>query len=55
MKLIACVSCEAEFTIKHDLDDYHYQILYCPFCGSDIDDPDFEDDIIDWEDEDTIS
>ncbi len=42
MKLIVCVSCEAEFAIKHNMDDYHYRIMYCPFCGSDIDDPDFE-------------
>ena len=25
--------------------------MYCPFCGSDIDDPDFEDEIIDWEED----
>ena len=37
MKLIVCVSCEAEFAIKHNMDDYHYRIMYCPFCGSDID------------------
>ena len=41
MKLIVCVSCEAEFAIKHNMDDYHYRIMYCPFCKSDIDDPDF--------------
>ena len=46
MKLIVCVSCEAEFAIKHNMDDYHYRIMYCPFCGSDIDDPDFEDEMI---------
>ena len=51
MKLIVCVSCEAEFAIKHNMDDYHYRIMYCPFCGSDIDDPDFEDEIIDWEED----
>jgi|TARA_R110000823_G_scaffold298871_1_gene419488 hypothetical protein len=54
MKLIVCVSCEAEFIIKHSMDDYHYRVMYCPFCKADIDDPDFEDEIIDWEDEDTI-
>ena len=49
MKLIVCDSCEAEFIIKHTMDERQYKIMYCPFCKSDIDDPDFEDELIDWE------
>ena len=37
MKLIVCQSCEAEFQIKHSLNDRHYKIVFCPFCGSDVD------------------
>ena len=51
MKLIVCQSCEAEFRIKHSLNDRHYHIMYCPFCGSNVDDPDYVDDI-EWSDED---
>ncbi len=52
MKLIVCESCEAEFRIKHSLNDRHYHIMYCPFCGNHIDDPDYIDEV-EWEDEDT--
>jgi DNA-directed RNA polymerase subunit RPC12/RpoP len=51
MKLIVCQSCEAEFRIKHSLNDHHYRIMHCPFCGGDIDDPNYIDEI-EW-DEDT--
>ena len=51
MNLIVCVSCEAEFRIKPSLNDRHYHIMYCPFCGESIDDPDYVDEI-EWEDED---
>lgn len=50
MKLIVCQSCEAEFKIKHSLNDHQYCILYCPFCGSDIDDPDYMDEI-EWDED----
>ena len=33
MKLIVCESCEAEFRIKHSLDENYYKERYCPFCG----------------------
>ena len=45
MKLIVCQECEAEFKITHSMDEYHYQISYCPFCRSEIDDPEFVDEI----------
>ena len=50
MKLIVCVSCEAEFKIKHDLDEKYYRLSFCPFCGEDLNE-EFEDEI-EWEDED---
>jgi len=45
-KVIVCASCEAEFMIKHDMDDDHYRLEYCPFCGEQMeDDEDYEYDI----------
>jgi len=49
VKLIVCVSCEAEFRIKHSLNDRHYHIMHCPFCDSELDDPDYIDEI-EWDD-----
>jgi hypothetical protein len=43
MKLVVCESCEAEFSIKHSMDDY-YRITYCTFCGVELLD-EFEDEI----------
>jgi hypothetical protein len=42
-----CVECDAVFKIKYDLDDDYYNVLYCPFCGSEMDDDqrdEYEDD-----------
>ena len=50
MKLIVCDSCEAGFSIKHNLNELYYSIEWCPFCASAIDDPDFEDEI-EWNDD----
>jgi|TARA_A100001388_G_scaffold262603_1_gene232299 hypothetical protein len=50
VKLIVCESCEAEFRIKHSLDERYYKISFCPFCGEDLDN-ELEDEI-EWEDED---
>ena len=36
MKLIVCESCEAEFRIKHSLDDNYYKEKFCPFCGEEL-------------------
>ena len=36
MKLIVCESCEAEFRIKHSLDDNYYKEKLCPFCGEEL-------------------
>lgn len=37
-KIIACLSCDGEFTIKHNMDDIQYRVQYCPFCSEVIDD-----------------
>ena len=42
--LIVCEFCEAEFKMKHTMDERQYKIMYCPFCRSDIDEK-LEDDI----------
>ena len=43
-KRIYCNNCEAEFTIKHNMDEEYYEILYCPFCKHEIE-KDSEDDL----------
>jgi hydrogenase maturation factor HypF (carbamoyltransferase family) len=48
LKLIVCNSCDAEFKIAHNMDEHHYQITCCPFCGEPVNDPDFVDDI-EWD------
>lgn len=32
-----CGNCEAEFKVKHNLDDSYYEVVFCPFCGAEID------------------
>ena len=48
MKLIVCESCEAEFRIKHSLDNRYYKEIYCPFCGEELQE-ELEDEIEDYE------
>jgi hypothetical protein len=49
-KNIFCASCEADFTIRHDMDDDHYRVEHCPFCGDALeDDADYEYEIEDDE------
>lgn len=51
-KIFVCSSCEAEFTLRHDMDDDHYRVEYCPFCGEMLeDDEDYEYEINDEEEE----
>ena len=50
MKLIVCLSCDAEFSIKHNMDKRLYNIVDCPFCGEELDN-DMEDEIEDYEEE----
>ncbi len=50
IKLVACASCEAEYAIRHSMDDYYYIVQYCTFCGETLSE-ELEDEI-EWEDED---
>ena len=43
-KIIYCNNCEAEFTIKHNMDDEYYEIKYCPFCGEELDEDNVDED-----------
>ena len=49
MKLIVCEGCEAEFRIKHTMDEKMYRIMYCPFCCENIEE-ELKDEI-EWEDD----
>lgn len=31
-----CNECEAEFKLKHTLDETFYEVNFCPFCGKEI-------------------
>jgi uncharacterized CHY-type Zn-finger protein len=45
-KNIFCSSCEADFTIRHDMNDDYYRVEHCPFCGDTLEgDTDYEYDI----------
>ena len=52
MKLVVCESCEAEFRIKHSMDERLYNLVYCPFCGEEHENLDDDMDAVHWEDED---
>jgi len=49
MKLIVCESCEAEYRIKHNLNESYYTVMYCTFCGAELSD-ELEDEI-EWEED----
>ena len=36
MILVVCESCEAEFYIRHSMDDYYFRISHCTFCGTEL-------------------
>ena len=38
------LSCDAEFSIKHNMDKRLYSVWHCPFCGDALDD-DMEDEV----------
>ena len=49
-KILQCEDCEASFEIKHDLDEHHYEITYCPFCATELElMDDLEDEDDEWE------
>ena len=50
VKLIFCESCDAEFSIKHDLDNRLYNIVHCPFCGDGLN-KELEDELEDFEED----
>ncbi len=50
MKIIVCDSCEAEYKVKHNMNEQYYIIEYCTFCGETLSE-ELEDEI-EWEDED---
>ena len=52
MKLVVCESCEAEFSIKHSMDEIYYRISYCTFCGEELSE-ELEDEII-WNEEEQL-
>ncbi len=31
-----CFSCDAVFTVDHDLDTEYYKVKHCPFCGTEM-------------------
>jgi rRNA maturation endonuclease Nob1 len=35
-----CDSCDAEFKVKHSLDETYYEVNFCPFCGGQIEEDD---------------
>ena len=51
MKLFVCESCEAEFSIKHNMESRLYKIQHCPFCGDALNE-DLEDEVDDDYEED---
>jgi len=32
-----CVECDAVFKLRYDLDEDYYNVQFCPFCGSEMD------------------
>ena len=51
MKLVVCEKCEAEFSIRHSMNERYYIISHCTFCGSELS-SDLEDEIMDWDEDD---
>lgn len=35
-KQYTCNECDAEFKVKHQLNDTYYEVNFCPFCGKEI-------------------
>jgi len=46
-KSYQCDNCDADFKVKHNLDEKYYEVNFCPFCGGVIEAE--EDDIDDDE------
>ena len=31
-----CETCEADFEVKHEMDESFYEVHFCPFCGAQV-------------------
>ena len=51
MKLIVCEECDAEFRIKHAMDEHYYSVKFCVFCGDELAE-ELEDEVEEYEDRD---
>ena len=49
-EIIVCESCDAEFSIKHNMDKRLYKIEHCPFCGEQLNE-EMEDEVGEFYDE----
>jgi len=38
-----CENCDADFKIKHTMDETYYEVNFCPFCGSSIEENEDDD------------
>ena len=36
MKVIVCNECNAEFKVKHGMDESYYRVEWCVFCGNEL-------------------
>lgn len=50
-KTVECESCNAEFTIQHDMSENHYTVGYCCFCSKELEVEVTLDDFIDISEE----
>jgi hypothetical protein len=50
MEELECFSCDAVFTVDHDMDDDYYKVKHCPFCGTKVAEEEEED--LTWDDAD---
>ena len=48
MSLLICESCEAEFQLKHSMEERFYIINYCPFCGEEFSQDEKFEDNMEW-------
>ena len=42
-KVCFCDLCEASYTVKHNMDEQYYPVIYCPFCGEENQESDYYD------------